>query len=238
MKKKTIIAMAVLAVSLCSTMSCSNDDYSYDSVSVEARVQILKQKFLNFANQYGVRNISFDDDLLRQHLDLTDDQIETSIIRLAYASGVLDMDASTIRKKRRTRSIGDDESNVYHESVVVEGHFSDTKTLADSVTVSYTIHFYKDENGVNSCTGSSATLKRKILCGPSTWIEDPETYTASTDCTISLISGAIPNVKGSTCYLDVHYNLLVQYYGIFEVDEWITGAYSGAEATVINVIIN
>lgn len=62
--------------------------------------------------------------------------------------------------------------------------------------------------------------------------------TASTDCSISLISGDIPKVKGSTCYLDVHYNLSVQYYGIFEVNEWITGAYSGAEATVTSVITN
>lgn len=130
---------------------------------------------------------------------------------------------------------------MYYEYAEVEGQFSDTKTINDTLTISYTIEFFKNGYGINCCTGCSATMKKKYNCGTEespVWVEDPKTYKVESECTISLISGAIPKVEGSTCSLSVHYNLHVWYNKEFVVDEHITSAYSGAEATVTRVYTN
>lgn len=233
MKKKKFIFLITLTISLCMGMSCSNDEYSDNSMSVEKQVENLKQRFLYFAKQYGVTNIGFDDNLLKQHLNLTDMQIEMSIIRMAVASGLLNKDASTIRKKYRTRSL-DDENNTYYEYTEVRGQFSDTKVFSDSISANYTIDFFKNGYGAYSCTNCTATLSRKLrnesAFGP-TWISDPNVYIPNTICTITHFIGSIPKENG-TAIIDVRYHLTLSYDNEFIFNGTNDATYHGAIANV------
>lgn len=239
MKKKTLSFMAALAIGLCFAMSCSNDFQAENDIPVESQLQILKQKFLYFADQYGVNDISFHDELLKEHLNLTDSQIEAAVLRIAAVTKDLNIDASTIRKKRRTRSAGDSEGGEKYEYTVIEGKFTDSRYIADSLHVTYTIEFYKNKIGIFGCKKSSAMVRRahkEITSKGTKWVLDPNEYPADTHCSVTNISGSFATEVGSSCSLDVSYTIhIFKHYEGLNFSEYITSIYHGADATVVSV---
>ena len=207
MKKNVLISMAMF-VGCWLFVGCSNDEQC--ETSTEMQVEILKQKYLHYAGKYGVTNISFNNEILSKHLNLTDNEIEKDIIQVAICQGVLDADASSLRNKVRTRSIDPNEgSGMGHEFKTVDGSFTESKDLANNLSVTYTIGFHYSEYGHMSITSASAFLTRKYKCnhsGCNIWHEDPTHYDANIEnISVNAPCGIIHGNEGDTAYFTISY---------------------------------
>ena len=163
MKKEKTISIAALAIGVCFALSCSNDEYSDNNAFIETQVEMLKQKYLYYANQYGLKTIGFDEKLLKQHLNMTDEQIEASTIRLAFASGVLNKNIGTVRKKIRTRSVGENEGDITYTFLKAEGDFNDS-FLVDTLFFNCTIHLYLEHPGAFTGRVKSCSVTKRYYC--------------------------------------------------------------------------
>lgn len=70
------------------SVSCSSDeDYFYEQ-DENAKLQYTKNLILSYGQKYGLKNIQFDDDLLKKNLDLPKEEYEKSMISMAIDSSL------------------------------------------------------------------------------------------------------------------------------------------------------
>ena len=205
--KKFLLFSALMFIGAYFFVGCSNEEN--EGISVEAQLETIKQKYLHYAELYGVEDLFFIDEQLVQHLNLTDKQIEQDVIHLAVLSGKLDANASEIRKKFRTRSAGEPEEYYNWIRAEANGSFSDSKVVNDSITINITVDFNYSEYGHASITNKSATISRKYRCADSSctlWHLDPiEDPVGSFSCSLTSVVTSITKEEGAQVYFTIIY---------------------------------
>lgn len=163
--KKFLLLSALMFIGAYFFVGCSNEEN--EGISVEAQLENIKQKYLYYAGIYGVENLQFDDKLLIKHLNKSDKQIEDNVIHIAVQMGVLEADASSLRKKFRTRSAGNDEEGyAHHTYLYAQGDISDSEII-DTLLFNYTFNLYVQSDGVKTATSRSATVTKRYKCSDS-----------------------------------------------------------------------
>ena len=206
--KKFLLLSALMFIGAYFFVGCSSEEN--EGISVEAQLENIKQKYLHYAELYGVEDLFFIDEQLVQHLNLTDKQIEQDVIHLAVLSGKLDANASEIRKKFRTRSAGEPEE--YYNWIRAEAYcsFSDTKVVNDSITINITVDFNYSEFGRVKISNKSATISRKYRCGDSSCTAlhlDPIEYPAYFDSfSLDVPLVTITKEEGAQVYFTINYD--------------------------------
>lgn len=165
-------------------VGCSADDEEmFGSVNdTEYRLKEIKQQFLEYGKQYGVENISFDDEQLKKHLHLTKADIENEVIKMAAFLGKTDKKAARIRRNSRKKLPDDREGNGgnnggggIQQELFVSDTFSGMKKN-DTLEISYTIAFVGSSFGYRHLEGVSASITKthtiidslgtKVECNP------------------------------------------------------------------------
>ena len=160
--KKLIIYFNLMLLVIGSIVGCATNDASgyYSGISEEERLEGIKQDFLHFGEEYGIPNIVFNDDLLKRNLNLTKNEIEKIVIAMAMKNNS-NMSTGMLRKKIRTRGIGDSEEGDQPFFHHIDGDIART-AIKDSFEMPYTLSYYIVSSGAAfiGAFASTCNIKR------------------------------------------------------------------------------
>lgn len=144
------------------SVSCSSDeDYFYEQ-DENAKLQYTKNLILSYGQKYGLKNIQFDDDLLKKNLDLPKEEYEKSMISMAISLGTTKPSSKLIRKMRRSQTFGGEEpGEVTIPHYKIDGSFSNSESK-DGIDLDYSIHYRYDSFGYWGITGETAKAEKVI----------------------------------------------------------------------------
>ncbi|MBQ8157425.1 MAG: hypothetical protein IJ081_00190 [Prevotella sp.] len=205
--KKLLICSCTLLFICCTLTSCSSDDAYGEDASSEVKLAWIKQQYYNYARQYGIINIDFDDSLLMKHLNLTKSDIERDVITMAMSTGTCNVNSSSLRKKAKKRGVDENEEEEHHVFVYVDGVYDKTITRRDSIVITYSACYFFSELGSRSFNVSLISVKKQKQ-GSSD--EEINTNNVIFNGSFDTYSGSIGGYPGETASLDLFYTLFIK----------------------------
>lgn len=192
---------------------CSTD---YDpQISNESKLLSLKQQIMSYGKQYGLENISINDDFLRNHLNITKEEIEQELLLIASSMGNIDCINNKSIRKAPKRKIGEYENN--GEVVVFVRGTENVVKDVDSLRFSFTLNYEYDSYGILALSADPMSYVTSIYKCDNPQCQIMHEKSGSTKiglCTIMssnrAVSGSFGPV-GQTAHLSIPYRVNISY---------------------------